>query len=358
MDQRSEFLFLSVGTILYHYAIHPDYSIVAYRDFFVKSNNLIFYECTIYVCLVLVFMSKGSLVPRRVATLSVREDGLERYLSEIRKVPILEREEEYMLARRWISHKDVEAAHRLVLSHLRLVAKIASGYRGYGLPYSELVSEGNIGLLQAVRRFDPERGFRLATYAMWWIRAAIQDYVLRSWSLVKIGTTSAQKKLFFNLRKLRQQMRALDSNQITADEIGKIASTLEVEAKDVEMMHARLSSRDLSLQTPVGDDGDAWQEWIADEEEDHEKMILDQEESRYRRAVLADALETLKPRERDIFCSRRLDDPVATLDSLSKRYNVSRERIRQIEASAFEKLRKAVELEEQRHIIEPSKAVL
>ena len=286
--------------------------------------------------------ARGDLVPRRLSALSISEDGLDAYLSEIRKVPLLAREEEYMLARRWISHKDVESAHRLVLSHLRLVAKIASGYRGYGLPYAELVSEGNIGLLQAVKRFDPERGFRLATYAMWWIRAAIQDYVLRSWSLVKIGTTSAQKKLFFNLRKLRQQMRAIDGQRMNTEEMESIAKTLGVEVRDVEQMHARLSSRDFSLQTPVGEFGESWQEWLEDEEADHESVILDAEERRYRRGILTNALSSLQERERDIFRSRRLVEPVQTLESLSKRYNVSKERIRQIESIAYDKLRKEV----------------
>ena len=293
-------------------------------------------------------MSKtGAVVARSPSSLSVSEEGLEHYLAEVRKVPLLAHEEEYMLARRWIDHKDVEAAHRLVLSHLRLVAKIAAGYRGYGLPYADLVSEGNIGLLQAVRRFDPERGFRLATYAMWWIRAAVQDYVLRSWSLVKIGTTAAQKKLFFNLRKLRQQMRAIDSQQISPEEVEKIAAALDVDTREVEMMHARLSSRDFSLQTPIGDDGDAWQEWIEDESADHESAFLDEDEKRYRRSILDEALQTLKPRERDILCARRLQDPASTLDDLGRRYRVSRERIRQIESSAFEKLRLAVAQKEQ-----------
>ncbi len=295
-----------------------------------------------------------SVVARSFSSLGVSDDGLERYLSEIRKVPLLEREEEYMLARRWIDHKDVEAAHRLVLSHLRLVAKIAAGYRGYGLPYAELVSEGNIGLLQAVRRYDPERGFRLATYAMWWIRAAVQDYVLRSWSLVKIGTTAAQKKLFFNLRKLRQQMRAIDSQQISPEEVAKIAATLDVDTREVEMMHARLSSRDLSLQTPVGEDGDAWQEWIEDESADFESAFLDKDEKRYRRAVMEEALLTLKPRERDIIRARRLQEPASTLEDLSKRYRISRERIRQIESAAFEKLRSAVAQKEQALLLDES----
>ena len=297
-----------------------------------------------------------SVVARSASSLSVSEEGLERYLAEVRKVPLLEREEEYMLARRWIDHKDVEAAHRLVLSHLRLVAKIAAGYRGYGLPYAELVSEGNIGLMQAVRRFDPERGFRLATYAMWWIRAAVQDYVLRSWSLVKIGTTAAQKKLFFNLRKLRQQMRAIDSQKISAEEVAQIAAALDVEAHEVEMMHARLSSRDLSLQTPVGDDGDAWQEWIEDESADHESRFLEADEQRYRRSILEEAMQTLKPRERNILSARRLQDPATTLEELSKRYRVSRERVRQIESAAFEKLRRAVAQKEQALLTTPSKA--
>ena len=296
----------------------------------------------------------SSIVARSPSSLSVSEDGLERYLAEIRKVPLLEREEEYMLARRWIDHKDVEAAHRLVLSHLRLVAKIAAGYRGYGLPYAELVSEGNVGLLQAVRRFDPERGFRLATYAMWWIRAAVQDYVLRSWSLVKIGTTAAQKKLFFNLRKLRQQMRAIDSQQITSEEVAKIAAALDVDARDVEMMHARLSSRDLSLQTPIGEDGDAWQEWIEDESADFEKDFLDQDEKQYRRSILEQAMQTLKPREQEILRARRLQDPASTLEDLSKHYRVSRERVRQIESAAFDKLRIAVAEKEQAFLPKPS----
>jgi RNA polymerase sigma-32 factor len=271
------------------------------------------------------------------------EGGLGRYLQEIRKFPLLEPEEEFMLAKRWREHGDVEAAHQLVTSHLRLVAKIALGYRGYGLPVSELISEGNVGMMQAVKRFEPDRGFRLATYAMWWIRASIQEYILRSWSLVKLGTTAAQKKLFFNLRKLKGQMKAIEEGDLRPDQVRKIATTLGVAEDEVVNMNRRLAGHDQSLNAPLRVDGEGeWQDWLADEHPDQEDLLVESEELKDRQALLARAMQTLTERERAIIRERRLKDEPATLEVLSKTYGVSRERVRQIEVRAFEKLQKAM----------------
>ncbi|MFQ6016992.1 MAG: RNA polymerase sigma factor RpoH [Kiloniellaceae bacterium] len=273
----------------------------------------------------------------------VSEGNLARYLQEIRKFPMLELDEEYMLAKRWREQDDIEAAHKLVTSHLRLVAKIAMGYRGYGLPLSELISEGNVGMMQAVKRFDPERGFRLATYAMWWIRAAIQEYILHSWSLVKMGTTAAQKKLFFNLRKLKGQMQAIDEGDLDPDQVSKIAKTLDVPEADVVSMNRRLAAPDHSLNAPLRIDGDGeWQDWLVDESENQETILADSEELSKRRELLAAAMETLNERERHILEERRLKDSPTTLEELSQEYGISRERVRQIEVRAFEKLQKAI----------------
>jgi RNA polymerase sigma-32 factor len=271
------------------------------------------------------------------------EGGLSRYLQEIRKFPLLEPEEEFMLAKRWREHDDTEAAHRLVTSHLRLVAKIALGYRGYGLPVSELISEGNVGMMQAVKRFEPDRGFRLATYAMWWIRASIQEYILRSWSLVKLGTTAAQKKLFFNLRKIKGQMKAIDEGDLRPDQVRQIATKLGVAEDEVVNMNRRLSGPDQSLNAPLRIDGEGeWQDWLEDEHPDQENVLVESEELKDRQALLALAMKTLTERERDIIRERRLKDEPATLEDLSKTYNISRERVRQIEVRAFEKLQKAM----------------
>ncbi len=271
------------------------------------------------------------------------EGGLSRYLREIRKFPMLEPDEEFMLAKRWQEHDDTEAAHKLVTSHLRLVAKIASGYRGYGLPMNELISEGNVGMMQAVKRFDPDRGFRLATYAMWWIRAAIQEYILHSWSLVKIGTTAAQKKLFFNLRKLKRQLRAIEEGDLHPDNVKKIADRLSVAEKDVVSMNRRLAAGDHSLNAPMRQDGDGeWMDWLVDETPSQETLFAETEELTGRRALLADALQTLNDRERHILTERRLKEEPLTLEDLSKVYEISRERVRQIEVRAFEKLQKAM----------------
>jgi RNA polymerase sigma-32 factor len=271
------------------------------------------------------------------------EGSLTRYLQEIRKFPMLEPEEEYMLAKRWKEREDSEAAHRLVTSHLRLVAKIAMGYRGYGLPLSELISEGNVGMMQAVKRFDPDRGFRLATYAMWWIRAAIQEYILHSWSLVKMGTTAAQKKLFFNLRRLKGQMQAIDDGDLKPEQVSKIATMLAVPEQDVISMNRRLAAPDHSLNAPVRSDSEGeWQDWLVDESESQETSIGDHEELSGRKALLATALKTLNARERHILEERRLKDDPTTLEELSQQYNISRERVRQIEVRAFEKLQKAM----------------
>jgi RNA polymerase sigma-32 factor len=269
------------------------------------------------------------------------EGGLSRYLREIRQVPMLTQEEELSLARRWREVQDVSAAHRLVVAHLRLVAKIAMGYRGYGLPVNELISEGNIGMLRAVERFDPERGFRLATYAMWWIRASIQEYVLHSWSLVKMGTTAAQKKLFFNLRRLKGQMRAIDEGDLKPDQVAHIAYVLDVPEPDVVSMNRRLAASDTSLNAPVRQDGEGeWQDWLVDQSESQETAYGNREELSGRRALLPGALTSLGERERQILIERRLKDNPATLEALSMQYNISRERIRQIEVRAFEKVQK------------------
>ena len=273
----------------------------------------------------------------------VTEGNLSRYLQEIRKFPMLEYDEEYMLAKSWREHDDVEAAHKLVTSHLRLVAKIAMGYRGYGLPVSELISEGNVGMMQAVKRFDPERGFRLATYAMWWIRAAIQEYILPSWSLVKKGTTAAQKKLFFNLRKLKGQIQAIEEGDLRQEHVTHIATALDVPEQDVVNMNRRLSSPDHSLNAPLRIDGDGeWQDWLVDDGDDQETLLAEQEELDKRRALLNQAMESLNEREQHILRERRLKDSPTTLEDLSQAYGISRERVRQIEVRAFEKLQKAI----------------
>ena len=267
------------------------------------------------------------------------EGGLSRYLAEIRNFPMLEPEEEYMLAKRWREHEDSEAAHKLVTSHLRLVAKIAMGYRGYGLPINEVIAEGNIGLMQAVKRFEPERGFRLATYAMWWIRASIQEYILRSWSLVKMGTTAAQKKLFFNLRRAKGQISALEEGDLRPEQVQEIAKKLGVPEDEVISMNRRLAAPDSSLNTPLRSDSESeWQDWLQDDAVDQETVLGEQEELEERRTLLSTALEELNPRERDILEARRLRDDPVTLEDLSVKYGISRERVRQIEVRAFEKL--------------------
>jgi RNA polymerase sigma-32 factor len=270
--------------------------------------------------------------------------GLSRYLEEIRRFPMLEPDEEYMLAKRWQEHADSEAAHRLVTSHLRLVARIAMGYRGYGLPIGEVISEGNVGLMQAVKRFEPDKGFRLATYAMWWIRASIQEYILRSWSLVKMGTTAAQKKLFFNLRKAKGRLAALEEGDLKPEQVKQIAKSLGVSEEDVVSMNRRLSG-DASLNAPVRADADSgeWQDWLVDDSPTQETRLADSEELDQRKAFLADALKTLSDREREIFLARRLAEEPVTLEDLSARFDVSRERIRQIEVRAFEKVQRAVQ---------------
>jgi len=271
------------------------------------------------------------------------ENNLARYLQEIRKFPMLEAEEEYMLAKSWQEHEDVHSAHRLVTSHLRLVAKIAMGYRGYGLPLSELISEGNVGMMQAVKRFDPDRGFRLATYAMWWIRAAIQEYILHSWSLVKMGTTAAQKKLFFNLRKLKGQLQAIEDGDLPPETVTKIATELDVPEQDVINMNRRLGSPDHSLNAPLRADSEGeWQDWLVDETDNQEIRFADQEELGKRRKLLHGAMKHLNDRERHILTERRLRDNPTTLEDLSQEYGISRERVRQIEVRAFEKLQKAI----------------
>jgi RNA polymerase sigma-32 factor len=271
------------------------------------------------------------------------EKSLSRYLQDIQKFGMLTQQEELSLARRWRDTQDLEAAHQLVTSHLRLVAKIAMGYRGYGLPVSELISEGNAGMVQAVKRFDPERGFRLATYAMWWIRAAIQEYVLHSWSLVKMGTTGAQKKLFFNLRRLKGQMQAIDGGDLQPEQVAKIAYTLDVPETDVINMNRRLATPDYSLNAPLHQDSEGeWQDWLVDDSESQETSIAEREELSGRKTLLAGALKVLNERERHIINERRLKDNPATLEELSEQYQISRERVRQIEVRAFEKLQKAM----------------
>jgi RNA polymerase sigma-32 factor len=281
-------------------------------------------------------------ITRALPSVSI-EGNLSRYLQEIRKFPMLQPEEEYMLAKRWREHADPDAAHRLVTSHLRLVAKIAMGYRGYGLPLSELISEGNVGMMQAVKRFDPDRGFRLATYAMWWIRASIQEYILHSWSLVKMGTTAAQKKLFFNLRKLKGQLQAIDDGDLSPENVKKIATELGVPEADVISMNQRLAAPDHSLNAPLRSDGEGeWQDWLVDDVEDQETSLGERQELGLRRDLLRGAMSHLTPRERDILAERRLRDVPTTLEDLSQRYGISRERVRQIEVRAFEKLQKAI----------------
>ena len=271
------------------------------------------------------------------------DGGLSRYLREIRDFPMLDAEEEYVLAKRWREHDDVESAHTLVTSHLRLVAKIAMGYRGYGLPVGELIAEGNIGLMQAVKRFEPDKGFRLATYAMWWIRASIQEYILRSWSLVKMGTTTAQKKLFFNLRRLKGQLQAIEEGDLHPEAVKTIADKLDVSEDDVVQMNRRLAGADHSLNAPMRVDGEGeWQDWLVDETPDQETVFGEAEEMGKRRDLLADAMQSLNDRERRILTERRLKDDPSTLEDLSKEFGVSRERVRQIEVRAFEKLQKAI----------------
>jgi RNA polymerase sigma-32 factor len=283
-------------------------------------------------------MAAGPKVPMLVS-----EGNLSRYLQEIRKFPMLEPNQEYMLAKSWREHDDIDAAHQLVTSHLRLVAKIAMGYRGYGLPLSELISEGNVGMMQAVKRFDPERGFRLATYAMWWIRASIQEYILHSWSLVKMGTTAAQKKLFFNLRKLKGQMKAIEEGDLSPEQVSHIAEALDVPEDDVVQMNRRLAAPDHSLNAPLRIDGDGeWQDWLVDETDDQESLYAESEELSQRRALLVKAMEALNERERHILQERRLKENPTTLEELSQEYGISRERVRQIEVRAFEKLQKAI----------------
>ena len=271
------------------------------------------------------------------------EQGLNRYMQEIRKFPMLEPEEEYMLAKRWVEEEDTEAAHKMVTSHLRLAAKIAMGYRGYGLPTAEVISEANVGLMQAVKKFDPEKGFRLATYAMWWIRASIQEYVLRSWSMVKLGTTSAQKKLFFNLRKAKNRIGALEDGDLRPENVKRIADDLNVTEDEVISMNRRMSGGDASLNAVISADGEGatqWQDWLEDEDADQAGDYAEKDELEARRELLSEAMDVLNDREKDILVQRRLSEETVTLEDLSGQYDVSRERIRQIEVRAFEKLQK------------------
>ena len=268
------------------------------------------------------------------------EGGLTAYLDQIKKFPMLDAEEEYMLAKNWKTTGNVKSAEKLVTSHLRLVAKIAMGYKGYGLPMNEIISEGNVGLMQAVKKFEPEKGFRLATYAMWWIKASIQEYILRSWSLVKIGTTTAQKKLFFNLKKLKNQIAPKNEGDLKKDEVEKIANTLDVSEDEVISMNRRLSGKEQSLNAPIGEDGDEWQDWVVDKEMDQELKIAHQEELDQRKDLLQDSIKILNDREKEILYARRLNENPSTLEDLSKKFKISRERIRQIENKAFEKLQK------------------
>ena len=272
------------------------------------------------------------------------EAGLSRYLTEIRKFPLLSAEDEYMFAKRWKEHEDPEAARRLVTSHLRLVAKIAMGYRGYGLPVSEIVSEGNVGLMQAVKRFEPDKGFRLATYAMWWIRASIQEYVLRSWSMVKLGTTAAQKKLFFNLRKAKSNIGAIEEGDLTPEHVATLSDQLGVTPTEVTDMNRRLSGPDSSLNAPLRSESESeWQDWLADDTIDQETRLAEREEMDDRHTLLVNAMKELTERERDIIQARRLQDEPVTLEDLSQKYGVSRERVRQIEVRAFEKLQRGMQ---------------
>ena len=268
------------------------------------------------------------------------QGGLSVYLEQIKKFPMLAAEEEYMLAKNWKTTGNIKAAEKLVTSHLRLVAKIAMGYKGYGLPVNEIISEGNIGLMQAVKKFEPEKGFRLATYAMWWIKASIQEYVLRSWSLVKIGTTTAQKKLFFNLKKIKNQIAPQSEGDLRPEHVSKIANKLDVKKDEVISMNRRLSGKEFSLNVQVGEDGDEWQDWLVDKELDHELKFAHKEEMGQRKELLKNSIKILNDREREILYSRKLNDKPTTLEDLSKKYKISRERVRQIENKAFEKLQK------------------
>ena len=271
------------------------------------------------------------------------EGSLSSYLTQIKKFPMLSAEEEYMLAKSWRDRGDLRSAHKLITSHLRLVAKIAMGYRGYGLPVSEMVSEGNIGLMQAVKKFEPEKGFRLATYAMWWIKASIQEYVLRSWSLVKMGTTTAQKKLFFNLKKIKNQISSGNNGDLKAEHVDKISKMLNVKKEEVVSMNRRLLGKEKSLNSPIKDEsGVEWQDWIVDDKVDQELKFSHEQEFNQRKKLMDDSISILNPREKDILTSRRLSENAPTLEDLSKKYNISRERIRQIETKAFEKLQKAI----------------
>ena len=271
------------------------------------------------------------------------EGSLSSYLTQIKKFPMLSAEEEYMLAKSWRDRGDLRSAHKLITSHLRLVAKIAMGYRGYGLPVSEMVSEGNIGLMQAVKKFEPEKGFRLATYAMWWIKASIQEYVLRSWSLVKMGTTTAQKKLFFNLKKIKNQISSGNNGDLKAEHVDKISKMLNVKKEEVVSMNRRLLGKEKSLNDPIKDEGGGeWQDWIVDDKVDQELKLSHEQELNQRKKLMDDSMNILNPREKNILTSRRLSENIPTLEDLSKKYNISRERIRQIEAKAFEKLQKAM----------------
>ena len=283
------------------------------------------------------------------------DGGLSRYLSEIRKFPMLAKDEEFMLAKRWQEHEDPDAAHRLVTSHLRLVAKIAMGYRGYGLPIGEVISEGNVGLMQAVKKFDPDKGFRLATYAMWWIRASIQEYILRSWSLVKMGTTAAQKKLFFNLRKAKSEISALQEGDLHPDQVSTIATKLGVLNEEVISMNRRLSGGDASLNSPMRADSESeWQDWLVDDKTpSQETVVADEQEKTIRMSLLEEAMTELTDRERHILTERRLKDEPTTLEELASQYGVSRERVRQIEVRAFEKLQKSMKAAaEERHLVD------
>tara|TARA_B110000003_G_scaffold274209_1_gene313645 strand:- start:186 stop:1079 length:894 start_codon:yes stop_codon:yes gene_type:complete len=268
------------------------------------------------------------------------EGGLSAYLAQIKKFPMLDAEEEYMLAKNWKTTGNVKAAEKLVTSHLRLVAKIAMGYKGYGLPVNEMISEGNVGLMQAVKKFEPEKGFRLATYAMWWIKASIQEYILRSWSLVKIGTTTAQKKLFFNLKKIKNQIAPRTEGDLRDEHVDEIAEKLDVSKEEVISMNRRLSGKEFSLNAAVGEDGDEWQDWLVDKNLDHDLKFAQQEEMKNRKDLLAESIKILNDREREILYSRRLNEETTTLEDLSKKYKISRERIRQIENKAFEKIQK------------------
>ena len=268
------------------------------------------------------------------------EGGLSVYLAQIKKFPMLAAEEEYMLAKNWKTTGNIKSAEKLVTSHLRLVAKIAMGYKGYGLPVNEMISEGNVGLMQAVKKFKPEKGFRLATYAMWWIKASIQEYILRSWSLVKIGTTTAQKKLFFNLKKIKNQIAPRSEGDLRDEHVAEIADKLDVRKDEVVSMNRRLSGKEFSLNSPIGEDGDEWQDWLVDKELDHDLRFAQQEEMKQRKDLLSDSIKILNDREKEILYARRLNEKPITLENLSKKYKISRERIRQIENKAFEKLQK------------------